>query len=172
MIRAADKKYKTKASTGKRKMSFKMEKPSRKAIEKDKKRMSLIRLASRRKRVPCAVAMERVNRIVDRCGTRIDPAIKDLVAALNMHGIRTVSSCGGHYHQNTRVPWIRFRLEDLWLVNKLVSRQMARAFNTKGNNKNIWCICGDVLVPMNNRRSVQVLRNNASEFAANLIRQF
>jgi hypothetical protein len=50
---------------------------------------------------------ERVARIVDRRGKKIDPGIMGVVLALNANGIRTTQSCEGHIDWGFPYPWVR-----------------------------------------------------------------
>ncbi len=46
--------------------------------------------------------------LVDKLGCPIDPKILDVVAALRMHGIHTISSCEGHADRPTGGPYVMF----------------------------------------------------------------
>jgi hypothetical protein len=49
---------------------------------------------------------DRVTRIADRRGKKIDPGIMDMVLALNASGIRTTQSCEGHIDWGFPYPWV------------------------------------------------------------------
>ncbi len=46
-------------------------------------------------------------RVVDGCGTKIDPGIMNAVVAFNAAGINTTASCEGHLDWGNAHPWIR-----------------------------------------------------------------
>ena len=50
---------------------------------------------------------DRVARIADRRGKKIDPGIMGMVLALNASGIRTTQSCEGHIDWGLSYPWVR-----------------------------------------------------------------
>lgn len=49
---------------------------------------------------------DRIARITDKRGRRIDPGIMGLVLALNAHKVRTTQSCEGHMTHGFSYPWI------------------------------------------------------------------
>lgn len=51
-------------------------------------------------------AFDRVCRLVDAQGQRIDSGIIAVVMYLQMHGVRTVSSCEGHLDHGQHYPWV------------------------------------------------------------------
>lgn len=46
-------------------------------------------------------------RVIDGCGTKIDPGIMNAVIAFNAIGVNTTASCEGHLDWGNAYPWIR-----------------------------------------------------------------
>lgn len=57
-------------------------------------------------------------RVVDRLGTPIDPSIFEAVVALNLLGIVTTASCGGHEDHGTFAPFIDIKAQEGWEVEQ------------------------------------------------------
>jgi len=55
-----------------------------------------------------AKTREEVDHIGDRLGKRIDPGIKDTVAALRYFDFPTDASCEGHMEGKSNAPWVHF----------------------------------------------------------------
>ena len=64
----------------------------------------------RPKREDWQAALQHVERLVDALGKRVDPGIKETVAALNCMGLATDGSCEGHMHNQSKAPWVDFAL--------------------------------------------------------------
>ena len=60
------------------------------------------------KEILCTEAFKNLDNVTDGLGLEIDPEIKELVVALNLNGIPTLSSCAGHTDtENIRPPYIQ-----------------------------------------------------------------
>src|SRR5947208_415256 len=51
-----------------------------------------------------------VNHWIDGAGYPIDKEIKDTVIALNLMGIETIASCGGHLDHGLSYPWVDIQI--------------------------------------------------------------
>lgn len=61
------------------------------------------------------------NPVEDRLGAKIDPNIIELVRYLNMTGLKTSASCGGHRSRN-RQPYLDFSVENLSDLDSLLAQ--------------------------------------------------
>ncbi len=100
----------------------------------------------------------------DKIGDPVDNKIKNLVAAMIMMGVKTLSLCEGHKNWGLPYPWIEFDREDILLVNRILSHQ-----NAGKRNRNRWVILPHStprIVPWNTKKSLRTLQKDASRFAA------
>ena len=50
--------------------------------------------------------LTQVRSLRDKLGRPVDPPLESVVAALRLHGYRTISSCGGHIREYPRGPYV------------------------------------------------------------------
>jgi hypothetical protein len=70
--------------------------------------------------------LEKVDRLVDRRGKRVDAGIRETVAILKCAGFDTQASCVGHFDSRLKAPWV-----DLAFVPEEVKRSLRPARNAQ-----------------------------------------
>lgn len=113
-----------------------------------------------------------VDDISNACEEPIDESIKPLIIGLQMYGVRTTMSCGGHEDEDTDrfpFPWIDVDKRDLGLLVELVQCQNRPLLPDGTVNKNQWAIMPFLmdqvrLIPLNTERPIAKIQKDVEVF--------
>jgi len=115
---------------------------------------------------------KRVDNISDTLDEPIDESIKPLIIGLQMYGVRTTMSCGGHEDDDNErfpFPWVDVDKRDLGLLVELVQRQNRPKLDNGTVNKNRWVIMPFLadevrLIPLDIQRSIAEMQEDVKVF--------
>lgn len=78
-------------------------------------------------------------RVIDRCGTKIDPGIMNAVIACNAVGINTTASCEGHLDWGCAHPWIRAGVTGIDDLEEELHQALKASQNATEDNRERLC---------------------------------
>jgi hypothetical protein len=115
----------------------------------------------------------------DKLGMGIDETILEVIAALNLNGVKTVGSCEGHLNRALAYPWVQIGSEKSEEINKKRERAYLLRKRIKEDGEDFSEIhklenAADILVGESLRRVIELLiefyeENNITEGDERLI---